>query len=184
MAKRKEGRFFKLGAKAHVFWDAASKLKVTRNVPGALRGKMNKHISEKMSNGHIIEIDRDEYDEMLAAHDVNIANNNQLSHLRLKARKGEMTPEDLEKKTREIMEEVDEFKADRNAKLRKAEDEGDHTDNDDEDDSEDDEDEDEAPKKKSKAKAKKKAKSKKKKKEEESDESDSDESDESDEDEE
>lgn len=176
MAKRKDGRFFKLGAKAHVFWDAASKLKVTRNVPGALRGKMNKHISEKMSNGHIIEIDKDEYEEMLAAHDVNIANNNKLSHYRLKARKGEMTPEDLEKKTRDIMEEVDEFKADRNAKLNKALKEGDNTNDDEDEDDSDDEDEDETPKKKAKAKAKKKAKSKKKKKEEEddSDESDSD----------
>lgn len=63
MEKRK---YYKLGVKASVFSDHTSRLKVTKNVPGSTTISGKKLTNEAVSNGHIIEIDKDEFDKMMS----------------------------------------------------------------------------------------------------------------------
>ena len=63
MEKRK---YYKLGPKSSVFSDYSCKLKVTKNVPGSTVKHNSKTTKEAIGNGHIIEIDKEEFDKMMS----------------------------------------------------------------------------------------------------------------------
>lgn len=59
--------FYKLNAQASMFYDAKTKLKITKGVPGKLTVAKTKEIVNATRGGHIIEIAETEYNEMLNA---------------------------------------------------------------------------------------------------------------------
>lgn len=71
MAKEKGSfKYFKIGTTASMFFDPMSKLKVVEKMPGkapaAKCTQKNKKLVSALGHGHIIEIEKDEYDEMVA----------------------------------------------------------------------------------------------------------------------
>jgi hypothetical protein len=60
-------RYFRLGALASVFSDYVSGLKVTKNVPGSTIKPLSNLTKAAIGNGHISEIEKDEYDAMMEA---------------------------------------------------------------------------------------------------------------------
>ena len=81
-------KYYKLGVLSSIFFDPATRLKVTKNVPGILTVSANPTILEASSKGHIQEIDKDTYDEMLAQHDVNVEVNNTATMAKQALKKG------------------------------------------------------------------------------------------------
>lgn len=65
--EKKQRTYFKLGKHASVFSDNANGMKVTKNVPGSTIKPDSKLTKEAASNGHIIPISKDEFDEMINA---------------------------------------------------------------------------------------------------------------------
>lgn len=60
-------KFFKLGSKASVFSDHVTGLKVTKNIPGStVKGTASKVTTAAIGNGHIIEIDKTEFLDMMS----------------------------------------------------------------------------------------------------------------------
>jgi hypothetical protein len=62
-------RYFKLGAKASMFYDTSSRLKITLATPGtAPAHKLNKNarVISALAQGHIVEIDEAAYDNIMA----------------------------------------------------------------------------------------------------------------------
>jgi hypothetical protein len=72
-------QFFRIGAKASIFFDPITGLKVTKTKPGKLTKKENLRISEAYGSGHIVRIEEKEYDAMMAQHEKNILANNKVS---------------------------------------------------------------------------------------------------------
>lgn len=173
MAKKlTAAKFYKLGKKASIFVDPSTQLKVTKNKPGRLEDPPNPSIVEASSKGHIIEIDEDQYDDMMAQHDVNVENNNKRTAMQKKIKKGEAVDADLVKLDKKIksdaeVEVEDEDDEEVEEKEEEIEDEDENTESDDSDSDDDDDtdsdDEDEEEEEKPKKKAKKKASRKKKK---------------------
>ena len=58
-------KFYKLGEKASMFYDLKNTLKVTRGVPGRTNN-VTKTTMDGSRSGHIIEINEQEYDNMMA----------------------------------------------------------------------------------------------------------------------
>lgn len=59
--------FYKLNEQASMFYDAKTKLKITKGVPAKLVGLKTKEIINATRGGHIIEIAETEYNAMLNA---------------------------------------------------------------------------------------------------------------------
>ena len=107
-------KYFKLGKDKNMFYDPSSKLKVMKGVPGTFKGvitsKTNRLIREAISGGHIVEITKDEYDQLLADHDSRVKESNRQTHLALKKKKAlqkgqEIKEEELEEEEVEELEE-------------------------------------------------------------------------------
>lgn len=62
----KKRTYFKLGVKASVFSDNANGMKITKNVPGSTLKPESKLTKEAAANGHIIPINKEEFDEMMS----------------------------------------------------------------------------------------------------------------------
>lgn len=64
-------KFFKIGLKAHLFYCASTGLKVTSHKPGELAEgvKLSTKIGQATGNGHIIEIQEEEYTQLMAAYE-------------------------------------------------------------------------------------------------------------------
>ncbi len=64
--EKEKRTYFKLGPHASVFSDNTNRLKVTKHIPGSTLKPDSKQTKEAAGNGHIIEISKIEFDEMMS----------------------------------------------------------------------------------------------------------------------